>query len=76
MYSDPSNVRDTVIRVRLNEAESKLLDAVTNYTGQQKSTLMRELFIEQARLVLSGVADVGGSAQLFEEPQTATIGSR
>ncbi len=72
MYADPSNIRDVVIRVRLNDAEAKLLDAVTEYTGQQKSTLMRELFIEQAKLVLSGFGDVGGSHSLFEEPQQAT----
>jgi len=76
MYADPSNIRDVVIRVRLNDAEAKLLDAVTEYTGQQKSTLMRELFIEQARLVLSGFADVGASGQLFEEPQQSTAGQR
>lgn len=76
MYADPANIRDVVIRVRLNDAEAKLLDAVTEYTGQQKSTLMRELFIEQARLVLSGFADVGSSGELFEEPQQATAGQR
>lgn len=76
MYADPSNIRDVVIRVRLNEAEAKLLDAVTEYTGQQKSTLMRELFIEQAKLVLSGFGDVGENAQLFEAPQSATVGQR
>lgn len=73
MYADPSLIRDVVIRVRLNDAEAKLLDAVTEYTGQQKSTLLRELFIEQAKLVLSGQGDIGSSGSLFEGEQRATI---
>lgn len=76
MYADPSKIRDRVIRIRLSEEEDDLLDAITRYTGGQKSTLMRELFIEQARLVLAGMADVGESEHLFEEPQRASIGQR
>lgn len=72
MYADPSQIRDIVLRVRLSEAEDDLLNAVTKYTGQQKSTLMRELFIEQAKLVLSGAADVAVPGFLFEEPKSAT----
>lgn len=72
MYADPSQIRDIVLRVRLSEAEDELLNAVTKYTGQQKSTLMRELFIEQAKLVLSGHGDVAVSGFLFEESQSST----
>jgi hypothetical protein len=56
MYADPSLIRDVFVKVRLNDAEAELLDAIVKYTGQQKSTLVRELFMEQARLVLSGKA--------------------
>ena len=69
MYSDPSLIRDVVIQVRLNDNEAELLDAVVKYTGQQKSTLMRELFIEQARLVLSGNGDIAAPDAANEEPQ-------
>ena len=71
MYADPSLIRDVIIPVRLNDAEAELLDAVVKYTGQQKSTLMRELFLEQARLVLMGQGDIGVSGQAAEPPQTA-----
>jgi len=60
MYADPSLIRDVIVKVRLNDAEAELLDAIVKYTGQQKSTLLRELFMEQARLVLSGQADIAG----------------
>lgn len=71
MYSDPSLIRSVVIPIRLNDAEAELLDAVVKYTGQQKSTLMRELFLEQARLVLMGQGDIGVSGQISEHQQTA-----
>ena len=76
MYSDPSQIRNTVLRVRLSEAEDDLLDAIVKYTGGQKSTLMRELFMEQAKLVLSGQADIPSTRDLFEEPLTASVGQR
>lgn len=69
MYADPSLIRDVIIPVRLNDAEAELLDAVVKYTGQQKSTLMRELFLEQARLVLMGQGDIGVAGQFSEQPQ-------
>ena len=71
MYSDPSLIRSVVIPIRLNDAEAELLDAVVKYTGQQKSTLMRELFLEQARLVLMGQGDIGVTGQSMEPAQSA-----
>lgn len=52
MYVDPTKLRDHVIKIRLNDAESGLIDALVNYTGDQKATLLREMLLEQARLVL------------------------
>lgn len=69
MYSDPSLIRSVVIPIRLNDNEAELLDAVVRYTGQQKSTLMRELFLEQARLVLMGQGDIGVPGQPMELAQ-------
>jgi hypothetical protein len=69
-------IRSVVIPIRLNEAEAELLDAVVKYTGQQKSTLMRELFLEQARMVLMGQGDIGVMGQTMEHAQTAINFSR
>jgi hypothetical protein len=68
-YADPSLIRDVIINVRLNDAEAELLDAVVKYTGQQKSSLLRELFLEQARLVLMGQGDIGVAGQPMEYAQ-------
>jgi hypothetical protein len=76
MYSDPANIRSIVIPVRLNENEAALLAAVTQFTGQQKSTLLREMFIEQARLVLSGQADLGRSSSYEEAAFSNAVAAR
>jgi hypothetical protein len=33
MYSDPSFIRDHVVKLRLNDNEAALIDALVNYTG-------------------------------------------
>jgi predicted DNA-binding protein len=48
MYADPSKIRDNVVKVRLNDAELKVLEALTRYTGEQKAALMRELILAKA----------------------------
>lgn len=57
MYADPSLIRDHVVKLYLNDNEAGLVDALVNFTGQQKGPFLRELLLEQARLVLSGDAD-------------------
>lgn len=71
MYSDPSLIRDVIIKVRLNDAEADLIDAIVKYTGQQKSTLIRDLFLDGARKVLAGQLDIDVNGRVIEEPQMA-----
>ena len=76
MYADPSLIRDVVIRVRLNDAESELLDAIQKFTGHQKSTLLRDLFVAGAMKVLAGEMDVTPSGDVIEAPQKTLFGQR
>ena len=73
MYADPSKIRDNVVKVRLNDAEAQLLDALVAYTGEQKASLIREMLLEQARVVLFG----GMNSQLIandnEVPRLTSI---
>ena len=65
MYADPANVRSHVVKLRLNDTEAALVEALVNYTGQQKAALLRELLLEQAQLVLCPqVAPTGGSVEV------------
>ena len=56
MYTDPTQIRAHVVKIRLNDREAELLNAWTNYTGQQKAVLLREMLLEAARLDLDGMA--------------------
>ncbi len=58
MYTDPTNIRTNEVRLRLNEREHELIDALVNYTGQQKGPLLREMLLAHATAVLSGQADI------------------
>ena len=69
MYTDPTLVREHVVKIRLNDREAELIDAWVNYTGQQKAVLLRDMLLEQA------VIDMGinGAPQVAvsEVPQLA-----
>lgn len=70
MYSDPSNIRSHTVKLRLNDNEAALIEALVNYTGQQKASLLRELLLEQAQMVLLGGNDAAASRPV-EVPQLA-----
>jgi hypothetical protein len=64
MYSDPSNIRRHVVKIRLNDREAELLDAWNNYTGQQKAVVARDMLLEQARLDLEAAMSSTDAPQL------------
>ena len=64
MYTDPTNLRQHVVKIRLNERESELVNAWVNYTGQQKAVLLREMLLEQARLDLEANLGIAEAPQL------------
>ena len=54
MYSDPSRLRQNVVKLRLSDEEHRLVQALVDYTGEQKATLIRELVLQQAMQLLGG----------------------
>jgi hypothetical protein len=69
MYTDPSLIREHVVKLRFNDREAALINAWVDYTGQQKAALLREMLLEQARLDLE--ATLAGN----EAPQRSLFGS-
>lgn len=69
MYSDPSLIRDQVVKLSFNDREADLINAWVAYTGQQKAAFLREMLLEQARLDLE--AQMAGS----EAPQRQLFGN-
>lgn len=58
-YTDPSFVREHVVKLSFNDREADLINAWVAYTGQQKAAFLREMLLEQAKLDLE--AQMGGS---------------
>lgn len=47
MYADPSHIRDHVIKVRLNDAELGLLEALARFNQAQLAAFARDLILAQ-----------------------------
>ncbi len=70
MYQDPTLLRKHVVKIRLSDAEADIVNAITNYTGEQKATLLRELILERAAEILTP------SSRTNEAALSALIGSQ
>ena len=54
MYTDPAKIRSHTVKLRLNDEEYKLVNALADYTGEQKAVLLREIILEQAASLIEG----------------------
>jgi hypothetical protein len=52
MYADPTLIRSNVVKISLSDPEYSVFVALSNYTGEQKAVLMREMALSQAVEVL------------------------
>lgn len=57
MYSDSKRVRRRYCGVNLDEYEAKLIDAMVEFSGVERATLIRQLVLREACEVL-GLSDV------------------
>ena len=46
MYADPRHIRDHEVKVRLNEDELHLLEALAQYNQTQRAVLARQLILD------------------------------
>lgn len=58
MYQDPKRVRSRYGAINLDQYEARLIDALVDYTGYDKATLLRQLVLKEALETL-GIADLG-----------------
>lgn len=54
-YPDPKRVRVHKLTLRLDDYENNLLNAMADYQGEQRSTLLRLLAVREAEQVISQV---------------------
>lgn len=52
MYTDPSLIRSHVVKLRFNDREAALVDALVNFTGEEKAAFIRSLILDRAAEVL------------------------
>lgn len=73
MYPDTKRIRSNRLTVRLDHYEHGLVQALADYQGEQLGTLLREMVMREARLVL-GVdmpESVGADRRTSVERRTA-----
>ncbi|WP_447529832.1 hypothetical protein [Vreelandella sp. TE19] len=57
MHQDTRRIRSRYAAVNLDDYEAKLIDALVDYTGMSKATLLRQLILKEALETL-GVGDL------------------
>ena len=58
MYSDPSLIRRHIVKLSLSDRESALLEALCNYTGEQKAVVLREMLLQRAVEVMGHASNL------------------
>ncbi|WP_447894259.1 hypothetical protein [Vreelandella sp. GE22] len=57
MHQDTRRIRHRYAAINLDEYEAKLIDALVDYTGMSRATLLRQLVLKEALDTL-GVGDL------------------
>lgn len=52
MYQDPKRIRKHRVGINLDDYEAALVQALVNYTGHDRASLLRQLLIAQMEAVL------------------------
>lgn len=58
MYADPRHIRNNEVKLRFNDREAKLIEAVANFSGQQRAVLLRELVMEGLQILKAEQPDL------------------
>lgn len=62
MYSDPTLIRRHTVKLRFNDREAALVDALVTYTGEEKAAFIRSLLLDRAMEVLHAEQSAAESA--------------
>lgn len=52
MYQDPKRIRKHRVSLNLDDYEAAVINALVNYTGTDRSSLLRQMLIAQAEAAL------------------------
>lgn len=71
MYSDPALLRKHRINLSLNDREAALVNAVCDYTGEERAAFIRALVLDRAQEVLCHAAQSASAQPGTREAQHA-----
>ncbi len=63
MYPDPNRVRNYRIAINLDKYEHDLIVALSNFSGIDKSRLVREMLMKEAKRLLLDTENTQGMTQ-------------
>lgn len=67
MYQDPKRIRKHRVSINLDDYEAAVINALVDYTGTDRASLLRQMLIAQAEAVLLPTpSSMAGSAPLSE----------
>jgi len=72
MYRDPALIKKHIVKVRLDDDLNRQVEALCDFTGEQKAVVMRELV--EAGLRLFHGDEYGGAGQWPEVPAGGLFG--
>ncbi|MDO8908893.1 MAG: hypothetical protein Q7W55_10420 [Pseudohongiella sp.] len=52
MYQDTKRIRQNRVSINLDDYEAALIQALVDYTGSERATLIRDMVVAQAQAVL------------------------
>ncbi len=75
MYSDTSLIRHHRVNLSFNEREAELVNAVCNYTGQEKAAFIRDLVLDRVQEVMAHMAQSAAAMPGTRDAQNALFGT-
>lgn len=73
MYQDPKRIRKNRVSLNLDDYEAALIQALVDYTGTDRSSLMRQMLIAQAETVLLPTGESVAPAAAGSQAQIRSI---
>lgn len=53
MYRDPAKIRKHPVRLRFSDEEYRLIQALTDYSGEQQAVILREIILDHAMEIIA-----------------------
>ncbi|MEX1197825.1 MAG: hypothetical protein WEB57_08210 [Pseudohongiellaceae bacterium] len=73
MYQDPKRIRKNRVSINLDDYEAALIQALVDYTGSDRASLLRQMLIIQAESALLPVTGTMPAAASGSEARISSV---